>query len=169
MEVQTIRPRIKLSLTLTDKLVEICGWLCIGLLWWETFHYYPGLPDTIPVHYGFSGNVDAYGSKRMMLTLPTIATILFLGISLLNQFPHIFNYPVKINSENAERQYRAATRLLRYLKLLIPVIFGFIESETILSISSGSAKINGWFFPMMMGLIFIPLIVYILLAVRSNK
>jgi len=167
MEVQTVRPRIKPTLKSLDKWIEILGWVLLIFLWWETLRFYPGLPETIPVHYGLNGAVDAYGSKRMMLTLPTIASILFAGITVVNQFPHIFNYPVRITEENAPKQYAAATRLLRYIKLIILVVFGFIESKTILNISTGSNHIGAWFFPITMSLIFIPILIYIFISKRT--
>lgn len=46
--------------------------------------------------------------------LPVTSAILFPGMSLVNRAPHIFNYPVRITSENALIQYTNAPRLIRY-------------------------------------------------------
>ncbi len=42
----------------------------------------PGLPEEIPAHYGFSGEVDRWGSKYTALLFPAI-TLVFGGVMLL--------------------------------------------------------------------------------------
>jgi uncharacterized membrane protein len=110
------RPKIKLKLTITDIVIEIFGWISVLLIWILTISNYNALPDVIPTHYNLSGNVDRIDEKSNILILPIIATILFAGLSILNKFPHIFNYSIKITSENALKQYSISTRIIRYLK-----------------------------------------------------
>src|SRR5689334_19196218 len=111
------RPKIKLKLSLADKVIEVAGFLALGFLWTLTVSNFSSLPEIIPTHFNGAGEVDDYGSKNMILILPVIATILFAGLTFLNKFPHLFNYPTEITGENAEKQYRSATRLMRCLKL----------------------------------------------------
>jgi uncharacterized membrane protein len=125
------RPRLNLELTQADQSVEIIAWLLIFAIWGLTILNYPNLPDTIPTHYNGAGVADGFGDKWMILTLPLLATVLFVGLTILNKFPHIFNYPTEITADNALRQYTNATRLIRYLKVIIVVIFGLITFQTI--------------------------------------
>ena len=89
------------------------------------------MPATIPTHYNGAGQADGFGGKITILTLPLIATVLFVGMTFLNKYPHIFNYPTNITQDNVLRQYTNATRLIRYLKLIIVFIFGLIAFKTI--------------------------------------
>lgn len=123
------RPKIKLELTTIDKVVEILGWVSILAIWVLIVTNYTSLPDTIPIHYNSSGQTDGIGRKGTILTLPLIATALFAGLTILNKFPHIFNYPASITENNALRQYTNATRLIRYLKFIIVVIFGIMALQ----------------------------------------
>jgi len=109
------RPKIKLELTTADTTIEIVGWFLIVAVWGLTITNYSNLPDTIPIHYNGAGQADGFGGKATILTLPLIATILFIGVTILNKFPHVFNYPTNITQDNAFRQYTNATRLIRYL------------------------------------------------------
>lgn len=129
------RPKIKLELTPTDKIFEILGWTSVLAIWVLTITNYTNLPDTIPVHYNMAGQVDGFGDKVNILTLPLIATVLFVSLTILNKFPHILNYPASITADNALRQYTNATRLIRYLKFIIVVIFGLISLQTIRNVS----------------------------------
>jgi len=90
------RPRLKIELTISDKIFEFVGWLLVILVWGLTIMNYSNLPNTIPTHYNALGQADAFGGKASILLLPIVATVLFIGITIINKFPHIFNYPIKL-------------------------------------------------------------------------
>lgn len=141
----TERPRLKLKLTQADKTVEIIGWLLIFALWSLTFINFNSLPDIIPTHYNGAGVADGFGDKWMILTLPLVATVLFVAMTILNKFPHIFNYPTDVTAENALRQYTNATRFIRYLKVIIVLIFGLIAYQTIRHANGQIEGLGTWF------------------------
>ena len=163
------RPKLKLELTQADKTVEIIGWLLIFAVWGLTVINYLSLPDIIPTHYNGAGVADGFGDKWMILTLPLVATVLFVGLTILNKFPHIFNYPTEITADNALRQYTNATRLIRYLKVIIVVIFGLIAFQTIRHANGQTEGLGLWFLPMTLGLIFIPLIYFVIKSFKTTK
>lgn len=76
-------------MTTTDKIVEIIGWLALLTVWALTITSYSDLPDIIPTHYNGAGEIDGFESKVNILILPLIATFFFVGITILNKFPHI--------------------------------------------------------------------------------
>ncbi|WP_395805926.1 DUF1648 domain-containing protein [Daejeonella sp.] len=156
------RPKMKLALKTVDKIFEIVGWGFIIMIWVLTITSYSNLPETIPTHYNGAGQADGFGGKATILTLPLIATILFIGLTVLNKFPQVFNYPTEITQDNAFRQYIYATRLIRYLKLIIVFILGLIEFKTIQNANGEADGLGVWFLPLTMGVIFIPMIYFIL-------
>ncbi len=162
------RPKIKLELTTTDKIFEILGWTSIFAIWVLTITNYTKLPDIIPIHYNAMGQADGFGRKGNILILPIIATVLFVGLTILNKFPHVFNYPTNITTDNALRQYTNATRLIRYLKLIIVVIFGLISYQTIRNANGQTEGLGTWFLPLTMGLLFIPLIYFIVKSFKEK-
>ena len=97
--------------------------------------------------------------------MPILSTILFVGMTILNKYPHIFNYPSKITIENAERQYTIATKLIRYLKLIIVITFSFIAFQIANEQQNGSGI---WFIPVFIGLIYIPLIYAIIKLFKAK-
>ena len=133
---------------------------------WLTIKNYSNLPDTIPTHYNGAGQADGFGGKSTIFTMPLASTILFIGLTILNKFPNIFNYPTNITQGNAFIQYTNATRLIRYFKLILVIIFGFITFKTIQNVKGEVDGLGVWFFPITIGLIFIPLIYFIL---KSSK
>jgi len=134
-----------------------------------TITNYIELPDIIPTHYNGAGEADGFGGKGNILTLPLVATILFIGLTVLNKFPHVFNYPTDITKQNALRQYTNATRLIRYLKLIVVIIFGLIAFKTIQNCSGQAHGLGVWFLPLTLGLIFIPLSYFIVKSFKTKQ
>jgi uncharacterized membrane protein len=162
------KPKIKLGLNATDKIFEAIGWLAVAAIWILTLTAYSRLPEIIPTHYNGAGKADGFSGKGNILALPIVSTILFAGLTILNKFPYAFNYPTHITQENVVRQYTIMTRLIRYMKFIIVVIFGAMAWETIQnqSDSEQSQELGTWFLPLTLGLIFIPLIYFI---IKSSK
>ncbi|WP_316840729.1 DUF1648 domain-containing protein [Pedobacter gandavensis] len=125
------RPVIKLQLSLFDKIIEGIGFLLLMTLWLCVYVQYAGLSESIPIHFNFSGEADSFGHKSDIYSLPMLATALYILLTVVNNYPHYFNYLTPITPENAHRQYVIATRLLRYLKVLVVVIFATLISITI--------------------------------------
>jgi uncharacterized membrane protein len=162
------RPKIKLFPTTADKLVDLLGWLILIALWAITIINYSSLPDTIPTHFNAAGEADGFGTKVSIIALPVIATLLFIGLTVLNRYPQSFNYPTTITKDNALRQYTLATRMLRYLKLVLVLVFGGIEIMTIQNATGKAAGLGVWFLPLTLVLVFLPLIYFVGKSFKSN-
>ncbi len=129
---------------------------------------FKNLPDTIPTHYGFNGKADDWGSKTSIFILPAISMILYLSLTILNKFPHTFNYPAKITAENALRMYTMATRVLRTIKAFVILLFLFIEWQTC-NVSAGS-KLPSWFLPAVLIVpVMLPIVFAFLLTGKGQK
>ncbi|WP_316746964.1 DUF1648 domain-containing protein [Pedobacter gandavensis] len=127
----TKRPVIKLEISLFDKIIEGIGFLLLIAMWLCVLVQYSGMPDLIPIHFNFSGKADSFGHRSDIYSLPMLATALYMLLTFVNNYPQYFNYLTPITPENAHRQYVMATRLLRYLKVLVVVIFATLISMTI--------------------------------------
>ena len=163
------RPKIKLIPTTADNLVDLLGWIMLLSIWALTTTHYSTLPDTIPTHFNAAGEADGFGSKASIIGLPVIATLLFIGLTVLNRYPHSFNYPTAITQDNALRLYTLATRMLRYLKLVLVLVFGGIEFMTIQHATGKGAGLGVWFLPLTLVLVFLPLVYFVVKSIQANK
>lgn len=144
------RPRIKIPLNEMDRFLEFSGWAILVIMWGFVLYKYSSLPETIPTHFNASGHPDGFGDSVTIFLLPALATVFFVGLTILNKYPHAFNYPNEVTLENAMVLYKRATSLIRYLKLGLVLLFGFITYKTI-RISSGSEKnLGSWLLPMIL-------------------
>jgi uncharacterized membrane protein len=161
------RSNIKPEPSTADKLIEIAGWFLLLMIWLITIFAYKNLPGTIPTHFNIAGEADNYGASSTIFFMPVLGTVLFIGMTILNRFPHVFNYPVKITPDNALRQYTMATRLIRVLKFSILVLFILIISITASAALNNHPKLLIWFLPLTLAIVFIPLIFYIIKSFKE--
>lgn len=154
------RPKLKLELSMTDKLIEIIAWGLLLFYWAMAIQSYASLPDTIPIHYNAAGKEDRFGGRWTIFALPSITTISFVGMTILNKFPHVFNYPENMTVEDAPRHYAMATRMMRFVKLALIVVFFLMTFRTIQAATGKSDGMGAWFLPLTLGLIFIPIIYF---------
>lgn len=162
------RPEIKLRLTLRDKLLEFAGVVLLIALWIWVWTSYKDLPNEIPAHYNFKGEADSFGGKATIFLLPAIATFLFVVMTIINRYPHHFNYLTKITEDNALHQYTIATRMIRTLKTVIVWIFGILAYKTI-RYDGDDSGFGAWALMILLGSVFITLIWFTCLSVKNKK
>ncbi len=162
------RPVFKFEMGPADWILEIlaiAGLLCfLGFM----IYHYANLPDTIPTHFNSEGIPDSYGAKVTMWLLPAVAVVIYSILSLISRIPEKLNYPVKITQANARNQYLLGLRLIRYLKFVIILMLFYIGYESVMISLHYSNKLGTWFLPVFISVIFIPIIIYFILALRNR-
>lgn len=149
------QPKIRFALTVADKAIEAIGWILLLLLWGFVLTIYSSLPEIIPTHFNTSGIADGFGSKDTIFLLPVVGTFVFILLTVINYFPQSFNYIVAITPENAERQQRNATGLLRSLKCMLLIIFITLVYYTSQATAGSSVSSLAWMLPVLVGSVFL--------------
>lgn len=125
------RPRILIKLDAIDYSFEIIGIIGMVCLIFFPIYFYNDLPSEIPKHFNALGQVDSYGKRGVIWLLPIIGLVLYVGLTVLNKYPFIFNYPTKVTNHNAERLYKIGTRSIRLLKVIAILLIAFLEFKII--------------------------------------
>ena len=116
---------------------------------------YHSLPDMIPSHFNFKGEVDAYGDKSTII----IPLMIHIGMTILllwiGNHPEKHNYSVTITEENQSAQYALSSRLIQNLNIIIGVIF------TTISYSIAHPAFPKFFVLIELGLIFGVIVLHI--------
>ncbi|MBL7137312.1 MAG: DUF1648 domain-containing protein [Bacteroidales bacterium] len=162
------RPIIRPEMGPADLILEILAIVSLLGFIGFTLYFISRLPDSVPTHFDASGKPDDFGSKASLWMLPVVALVLYAILSLVSRIPEKFNYPVKITQANARRQYTLGVRLIRCLKLAMILMFFFISYKTVMVAQANSGGLGIWFFPVLIGIILIPIIIYFILAL-TNK
>ncbi|GJD22497.1 hypothetical protein RIVM261_074530 [Rivularia sp. IAM M-261] len=141
------RPVVFISESTQDRRVSDIAIAGLVVLFVVAIYGWFVLPDTIPMHFGFDGRPNAWGSKRILWMLPGLALFFYGFLTYLNRTPHKFNYLVPINENNARRQYAIALSMLNWLKVELIWIFAFMQCLMYSLATSQSFSWGIWFVP----------------------
>ncbi len=163
------RPVIRPELAPVDWLLEALALIGLVTTMGYVIYVYPKLPSTIPTHFNASGMADDFGSKTSFLFPLGMALFIYILLTLISLVPHTFNFPGKITPQNAARQYTLATRLVRYLKTVIILLFFYISYSTARIVAHETGGLGLWFLPVFLGLVMIPIIIYMVIALNKKQ
>ena len=162
------KPTLKLPMNTFQVVLEVAGTLVLIIFTTYLITNYSKLPTEIPTHFNIKGEPNSWGDKSEILTLYVVGVLLYIGLTVLNRFPHIFNYPVKITEQNAEVQYRMAQILLSVMKLVTLAIFLYISIHMIKVAEGIHPAIGNVFIILILCCSLIPVIVYLILAYKAK-
>lgn len=137
-----------------DRFIEATGFLALLLLISLPMYYYNDLPEIIPRHFRADGTPDGYSGKEIIWLLPGIGSVLFLSMYWLSKSPHLYNYTQKITEENAYRQYKNASRMIRVMNTLTTGVFAYLCSTSIMTALGRQEGIGPMFTPVFLTLFF---------------
>lgn len=144
----------------------VLNWICLLILIGSAIYLvfnWGSIPDRIPCHYNAMGEIDRWGNKVELLILPAISWMTYIGLSVIERFPSVWNTGVKVTAENRERIYPIILNMIVTLKLVTTSIFVF------LSINSALAKpLPIWFTPTFLVLTFGTLFFFMVLLFRNR-
>lgn len=163
------RPRIHIPLTKLDRWLEAASLALLFATWLTAILFYPNLPGEIPIHYNLAGAPDNFGPKGYVFLFPALATFLYLLLTVVNRYPHAFNYLQKVTEANAHDLYAGATRLLRFLKLGILLAMNISLLEIWRSTLAPEAADLIWLPWAMDVLILLPILIYLVRQLFSAR
>lgn len=139
-------------------LVILVGTVLFLIVSWKS------IPDQIPGHYNAAGEVDRVGGKGEILLLPVIEIILYGLITLVAQFPQVWNTGVKPTQENEGWIYPATGNLIAAMKLTVVAELSYITIATVRIQSLGK-----WFLPVSLAVVAIPFVIYTVYILIKRK
>jgi hypothetical protein len=153
---------------LLDIVAEVLSLLVLLSLWGLTYYFQHESLDIVPEGYDFFRNPTEYWASRMTYSVPMVATIIYVGLTLYNKRVQYGDFAVEINKGKGDALRQINKRLWRWLKLNILLMFAVIEYFSFHTGSNAGSGISGWFiftFPL---LLFGPLL-YFFLEFSKNQ
>jgi uncharacterized membrane protein len=141
------RPALALPPTVSERIAEIAGGVLISAFVVFAAVVVPRLPAAVPVHFGADGRPDAWGAPSSLLLLPALGVVLYLGLSVLQRYPQIYNYPTIVTRENAAALYRTGRQFVLGAKLFVTVTFAIIFYGSVSLALGGPEVLGPWFLP----------------------
>jgi uncharacterized membrane protein len=137
------RPKIKVHWETLDIIIELINITILLLIICYTAINYMDLPETIATQFNAKGEADGFGSKMTLWLLPGITLFIYIIMLVINRVPHLHNYMVNITEENALKNYRLSTRLVRFTNLYCLIIFALVSYKIIETSKGNSISVLG--------------------------
>lgn len=102
---------------------DVLNFGLLVFLWWFSIKNYKVLPETIPIHFDVEGKADNFGNKKFFYLMPAVLTVIYFLFVFLLRSPESANYPVPITEENEDAQFLIMGIFMRWLFLLVSLIF----------------------------------------------
>jgi len=128
--------------TLFDHIKNVFSCLMLAGVWIYLLVQWSSLPEKLPGHYNFAGEIDRWGSRGELLIVPAVMLVLFILLSVAERFPNIWNTGVEVTEQNRERVYTLIRHLLTSSKLLMVANFSYITL-----CSAAAQPLSRWFLP----------------------
>lgn len=84
----------------------------------------------VPTHFNLYGEVDSWGDTSSFWMPAILALIGFIILSISERFYKKYNYPINISENNASDLYRLGVRITRVTKVMITLLFAYINNST---------------------------------------
>ncbi|GEM54711.1 hypothetical protein B0A58_01020 [Flavobacterium branchiophilum NBRC 15030 = ATCC 35035] len=145
--------KITSKLNPTEQMIEVLGFILLLAYCSTIYISYHKLPAKIPIHYNIKGEIDHYGSKNTIFILPFIAILLYILPLILNKKNKDKDLDTFENDVNIDK-------LVRFVKIIIIIIFFSIDYFTIESALGKSQGLGKWFLMIMCGILLIPIVYF---------
>ncbi|NND06836.1 MAG: DUF1648 domain-containing protein [Saprospiraceae bacterium] len=149
------RPRLAIRWDKMDWILEFLALVGLFLAITQPIYHLTLIPDTVPQHFNMQGDADDFGRKWVIWFLVALGIFAHLGMTVINRYPHKFNYSRAITSENAQHQYTLATKLLRSIKVILVWSLAYIIGAVIQTALETSDGLNSAFVSTLLGAIVI--------------
>lgn len=141
--------KIEIKKSKADIIMEfLCLLMLIGIALYLLICWHR-IPDKIPMHYDWDGNIDRWGGKMELLILPVMTWLMYLFLTVIEHFPKVWNTGVHVTEENQLRVYRTLKYLLKTMKIIVVFDFSFMTFFSLMQ-----KNLPGWFTFVILAVVF---------------
>ncbi|MBY6037248.1 DUF1648 domain-containing protein [Fictibacillus nanhaiensis] len=120
------RPKLRIPKTILERAFDLLSVVFfIGSVGYLMLQWM-SIPETVPIHFNAAGEPDEWGNKNNLWILLVIGSLMWILLSILEKFPHVYNY-LFLTEENVERQYKNARLMLNVIKNEILIFFTYMS------------------------------------------
>jgi len=126
----------------------------LAMLW-------PGVPDWIPTHFGFSGAPDRWGGRSQLWLIAGLALLVYAVLTAAGRYQVLLNLPFRVNRDSPEVR-RLLVRMTIVLKAVTLSVFAYLV-WAIVNVAKG--RIDGLSpvaLPIVLASALVPLILFLI-------
>lgn len=169
MERQSADSRITVLWSPMDWILETLAGLGVLANLAIVIYHYGSLPEVILRHFNAAGEPDGFSSKWIIWLLPLLTIALYAGLTWLGKMIHRSSLAGQASANNAPLYTQLTARMIRWIKLGVVVLFGYLTWGTIQTALERIDKLWPGLLPMMGVLLLVVLAWYLIQYKRIGK
>ncbi|SMD42026.1 hypothetical protein SAMN00777080_0562 [Aquiflexum balticum DSM 16537] len=158
----------RFKMSFFDGILEIFGFIALISLWVMTYKFQHIGAELVSEDFSFFQTPNEFWASKMTYTVPTIATVLYVGLTVYNLRPQLGDYPVQVSSEKSAQLSEINKRLWRWLKFNLLLIFIVIEYFSFHTGSNAGTGISPAFIYVFPVLLFGPVVFFFIEFSKSQ-
>jgi len=155
------KEKVVLKRTIFEKVLNLVALAAFLVIIIYIIAIWTELPVRIPNHYNGAGEVDGWGGKGSLLIPIIIGILIWFGISVLERFPQIHNYPVKVTEENRRRLMHNSVMMLSVTKNIILLYLSYMTWRTVQDAYGHPSLYAEWDLPIFLVVLVSPMAYFI--------
>lgn len=148
------RPRITIPYSKLEVTCEIIAAVAVAACGVMPFIYWQQMPDVIPTHFDAGGTADGWGSKNTLLIMPVVVLLMYAGMTLLQRYPHIYNYPFALTEKNVKTMYHLSRTMMIIIKAEMAATFAILQWQTTMVATGNIQSLNHFYVLSIVALMF---------------
>lgn len=154
---------MKIRYNLVEIIINVlCIIITLGMLLYIAISW-RNLPEQIPLHFNYRGEVTNWGGKGSVLILPLTGLFLMIIMTVAERFPRLWNMGIKVTKQNINRIYPIMKSMLISTKFIILAWFLIL---TIYQVNALAMPI--WLMIAPVALLFVVMIGYTIAFIRNR-
>ncbi len=152
---------MKIKDNIFEKIIEAVCLVCMIGITIYLILAWAELPDKIPMHYDWAGNIDRWGNRGELIIMPIMLWAMYGFLTLVERMPRLWNTGVTVTAENQFRVYRTLKYMLKTLKLIVILDFSYLTIQPLTG-----KNMPRWFLPVVLVLVFGDIIFWLIRLAR---
>jgi hypothetical protein len=118
------RPPLWLPL-LVASLLGLAAAVALAVVAWHS------LPTRLATRFDADGHAASWGSKWVLILFPLAGLVLFVMMTVVNRFPMLLYYPIRLTRQNARRQVMLARLLIAWMRMALIWLLVYLEAGAV--------------------------------------
>ncbi|WP_068776621.1 DUF1648 domain-containing protein [Paenibacillus sp. FJAT-26967] len=143
---QVSQPKLIIDRTVPERISDFLSVLLLAGAAVLLALYWRDIPTEIPIHFNGRGEPDRYGGKAYIWMPMALACVVWIVLTLLERYPHVYNY-FNLTESNRKNQYLNARMMINIMKSEIVLFFVCISAQIYVTARNYDFNLLAWGMP----------------------
>jgi uncharacterized membrane protein len=153
--------RTELSLEILSLVLLIAMFAMLAIHWSQ-------FPESVPAHFGISGEPNGFHGKGFLLILPGMAAVVWIVLTVAERHQGLINIPFAVDRDSPDVQSVLRSMMI-VEKAVVTLVFAWLTAAVVRTALGRAHGLGPAFLPIVLTAILLPLVAYSVKLRRLGK